>query len=343
MTDNSFLEPILAAWTEMTILVRIESLGSAGGFSGATFWRVETPMGPFCLRRWPREHPSLERLQFIHAVLTYAANRGISTIPVPLPTHRKNTFVRYDRQFWELSSWLPGAPTEPAETGKRIPAALTALAEFHRTVEAFPRESSLSGEGPAPGIVKRRERLKQLTEGELDELTRSIVPQRWPAGVNAASRLVELFPKACGRVETALVAASALAVSRQPCLRDVWSDHLLFTGAKVTGIIDFGALDWENVAADVARLLGSMAGDDLLAWQRGLAAYEAVRPLAEEERQLIAAFDHSQTLLGGLNWIDWIYRQQRPFEGLDRVLARLQQYVRRMESLVAGNDPFSAA
>ena len=56
----------------------IEPLGSAGGMSGAQFWRITAPRGTLCLRRWPIEHPSPERLQFIHAVLRHAAASGIA-------------------------------------------------------------------------------------------------------------------------------------------------------------------------------------------------------------------------------------------------------------------------
>ncbi|MEK6239203.1 MAG: hypothetical protein N2C14_31175, partial [Planctomycetales bacterium] len=46
--------------------VRVEFLGNAGGFSGARFWKLFTPVGEFCLRQWPREFPDSQRLRFLH-------------------------------------------------------------------------------------------------------------------------------------------------------------------------------------------------------------------------------------------------------------------------------------
>jgi homoserine kinase type II len=118
----------------------------------------------------------------------------------------------------------------------------------------------------------------------------------------------------------------------QPCIRDIWSDHVLFEGHRVSGIIDFGSMRVDNVAGDVARLLGSLAGDDLAAWQRGLEAYEAVRPLTDDESALVTVFDESTMLLAGFNWLDWIIAE-RQFENPSEVVHRLTMIINRLEVL----------
>ena len=72
----------------------------------------------------------------------------------------------------------------------------------------------------------------------------------------------------------------------QPCLCDVWHDHVLFDGDRVTGLIDYGAMKIDHPAVDLARLLGSLAEDDLAGWTIGLAAYREVRPLSGGEEEL---------------------------------------------------------
>jgi Ser/Thr protein kinase RdoA (MazF antagonist) len=109
---------------------------------------------------------------------------------------------------------------------------------------------------------------------------------------------------------------------------------VLFTGDRVTGIVDFGSLNFESPAADIARLLGSMALDDAAGWELGLTAYEAVRPLTEVERQLIRAFDESTVAMSGLNWLQWIYLEHRQFENPGRILARLDATLARMRHRV---------
>ena len=108
---------------------------------------------------------------------------------------------------------------------------------------------------------------------------------------------------------------------------------MLFEGNRVSGIVDFGALRMETVAGDVARLLGSLAGDDLLAWQLGLAAYLAIRPLSDDEAALLPVFDESTMLLAGFNWLEWIVIAQRQFENPPEVIRRLTTIVSRLEVL----------
>ena len=47
----------------------------------------------------------------------------------------------------------------------------------------------------------------------------------------------------------------------QPCLRDARPEHFLFVENVLTGLIDFGAMDFETVAGDLARLLGEWLPD----------------------------------------------------------------------------------
>ena len=67
---------------------------------------------------------------------------------------------------------------------------------------------------------------------------------------------------------------------------DLWHDHILFTGNAVTGLIDFGSVKEDHVAVDLARLLGSMIGDDAAIWEVGLSAYQRIQPLSAEEAAL---------------------------------------------------------
>ena len=72
--------------------------------------------------------------------------------------------------------------------------------------------------------------------------------------------------------------AQRLRVPVQPCLRDVWHDHVLFVDDAVSGIVDPAAARTDTVAADISRLVGSLVGDDPRGWTVALAAYQSVRP-----------------------------------------------------------------
>jgi len=88
---------------------------------------------------------------------------------------------------------------------------------------------------------------------------------------------------------------------------------VLFSGDDVTGLIDPNASRSECVAADLARLLGSLIGDDRSAWDAGLASYQAARPLTLNELALVELYDQSAVLLSGMTWLDWHCLQGREF------------------------------
>ena len=100
-------------------------------------------------------------------------------------------------------------------------------------------------------------------------------------------------------------------MSIRPCIRDVHREHVLFQDDRVTGIIDFGSMQPDNVSCDIARLLGSMAGDETELWRLGLTAYERLTPLTDPERLLVKAYDESGVLLSGLNWLKWVFLEDR--------------------------------
>jgi Ser/Thr protein kinase RdoA (MazF antagonist) len=313
----------------------IRPLGSAGGFSGARFWRIETHDGPLCLRRWPRFHPPVERLEFIQAVLWHVVREGFPLAPLPLCTRSRKGYVRRIGFLWELAPWMPGeADFWDHPSDEKLAAALRALAEFHLAAATFPLPDPPAG--PSPGICERRDRLEAWMFGDLDRLRAAVEPGRWPALEERAAKLFRLVPRGADELRVLLDAAVRFPVPRQPCIRDVWHNHVLYEGSRVSGLIDFGSMAADNVAADVARLLGSMARDDAHLWQVGLGAYQSIRPLSEPEVSLIYAFDRSNLVMSGLTWIDWLYRQRRTFDDWDAIPPRLDDIIARLEWLVEG-------
>jgi homoserine kinase type II len=150
-----------------------------------------------------------------------------------------------------------------------------------------------------------------------------------------ARRAVEMFRLCTPYVEDQLVAATQVVVPLQPCIRDIWHEHVLFTGDQVSGIIDFGAMRTDCVATDVTRLLGSLVGDDAAGWKSGIEAYCEVRPLTSAESRLLSAFDQSAVLISPMNWLQWLYVDRRQFARRERVRERLAVTMRRLEHLSA--------
>ena len=116
----------------------------------------------------------------------------------------------------------------------------------------------------------------------------------------------------------------------QVCHGDLWHDHVLYRGQEVTGLIDFGAMKIESRATDIARLLGSLAKNNVTMWQTGIAAYEQIEPLSRSEQTLVGVLDQSAVLLSGLNWLKWLLLERRQFECRQRVLQRLDAIIGRL-------------
>ncbi len=318
--EMSFTQNVLQAYSVK--ITGLTSLGSAGGFSGARFWRVETPTATLCLRRWPSEHPSPARLQSIHRILSHVYQQGITEVPVPLVSRKGSTMVHQDDHLWELTPWMPGSadyhrqPTRP-----RLIAAMQLLARFHQATEALAAEPGVRR--PSPGLNQRLELLDQLLADQARQIAVAAENDALTDRQNRARALLEAFTNLAPRVRARLVTAARANVPLQPCLRDIWHDHVLFMGEQTSGLVDFGAMREETVAADVGRLLASLVRGDRSAWQVGLDAYCQQRRLDSTELHLLDVFVRTTALLSGMNWLRWMYLENRVFEHYDRVLQRI--------------------
>jgi Ser/Thr protein kinase RdoA (MazF antagonist) len=332
------IERILRLYPEDCRAQSIEPLRPIDSFSGAVLWRLSTPRGTLCLRRWPAGHPTPDRLQFIQAVVWHVDQEGFHQVPLPLETSHHHGFVRHAGHLWELAPWLPGtADYRRSPSRAKLRSAMEALARFHQAAGSFPLAES-GRQVRSPGIADRTLRLQALQGGRLAQLRRAIVPDEWPELASRGHRLIALAEATSRRILPALESASQLDVALQPCIRDVWHAHILFVGDEVSGIVDFGAMRPENVAADVARLLGSLACDNPDDWQAGMSAYQSVRLLSGDELSLVSAFDRSTVLMGGLQWLEWFFLEGRRFDNRTAVIERVDEFLARLERLAQGVD-----
>jgi homoserine kinase type II len=328
MSFENRLQRLFRHYPSIGAIRRCETLGGAGGFSGARLWKLETATGALCVRRWPEQHPGAERLRYIHTVLEHAGAAGLTFVPLPLRSADGRSFVDLDDSFWEITPWLPGAADyHQAPSPARLRAALQALAHFHRGVEPLESDHARS-----PGLEDRYRQLCHWRAQGFAPWTAACQHVNWPEFQTRAERLLELVTRHADATERVLCEGCRIPVPLQPAIRDVWHDHILFVGDEVSGIIDFGAMRRDSVAGDVTRLLGSLAGDDETQRRAGLASYEEIRPLTAAERSLLEAFDRSMVLMSGLNWVRWIAIEGRQFPDRARVLSRMDEWLTRLEA-----------
>jgi homoserine kinase type II len=210
----------------------------------------------------------------------------------------------------------------------RLTAILQAVARLHA---AF-AETEPPRPGFSLGLQHRLQQLRTINARQFI-LWRDAVEALPKGEVRAAcGEILAQIPARYEAAERAVAQAALITVPLQPCVRDIWHDHLLLSGNSVTGIVDYGAMRVESRAGDLARLLGSLVRDDRDRWQLALQAYATLNPLRDPELQQLEAFDRANVVLSGVNWITWLAVERRDFPSMDPVLRRLAEICTRLKT-----------
>lgn len=308
----------------------IRPLGGGGGLSGARLWRYASPAGEMVIRAWPETVGGRARVETIHGWLRAAAD--LAFLPQPISSLDGRTVQELDGRCWEIVPWLPGEPEArrppPVE---RVRAAFEALALFHS------RFNIASAFGFSPGLNARAAELTRLIRGGFEAIERAVAARGDDPLAPATLRWLSLARRAAPGVAAEVEAVRRREVPLQPCLRDARPEHFLFQDNVVVGLVDFGAMDVECVAGDLARLLGEWLPrpECETLRQAGFAAYRRIRTLTTEEEGLIDAFESLADVLVGERWSRWRFLENRRFDdpnahaqGIARGLERVERLAR---------------
>lgn len=310
-----------------------EATPLGGGLSGAATWAVDHQGRRFVLKKFAAS-ARYERAAWVHAFMRHVRAEGVPEVPA-LETAADGATLQADEAgtLWELMEWKPGHATAQP-TPRQVAAAALILARVHRAAATWP--ACPSRVDHSPGVVHRVTRARDLHA------------RPWPTRIDASfrgpfrdrfDRGIAIWAECGGRQAVARVAAwESRPVAVQPVLRDVWSDHMLFRGDQVTGIIDWHAAGVDTPATDLARLAGSWPGESATL-RTFLDSYSAVRPFATEEAALVPFLRDTGILFGFDNWFRWIVEEHRQFadtnhvgKRIDALLAALPNAVHRLAS-----------
>ncbi|MFL5340473.1 MAG: phosphotransferase enzyme family protein [Gemmataceae bacterium] len=304
--------------------LRREFLGNAGGFSGSRIWKIHNPTQVLCLKAWPPGHTRDDQLAQIHRWMTTAREAGLEFVPAVFRSNSGQSFFSAEGRHWDLTEWMPGRTDLGSNPrAAKVEAALAALARLHR---AWGSESLI---GIPPSVTRRLEMAAEwqalVRTGWRPDFRRT---DRAPVA-DLASAAWQRLPRLVPLVEHFL-APWRRPFRLQPCLCDIWHEHVLFDGDRVSGIIDYGAMRFDHLAADLARLLGSVTSLDHDTFSRGLNAYQQVARLANEEVGFVHALDVTGTALGAANWLRWLYLENRHYQDIDAIAQRMRSLVNRL-------------
>ncbi|HJZ90526.1 MAG TPA: phosphotransferase [Gemmataceae bacterium] len=325
--DPGNLDPraVVAAYSPSVAAARWTSLGHAGGFSGSRLWRgVGADGREFCLKAHPpaADPERLERV--VHRWMEIARSAGLDFVPAVERARGGGTVVYHDGRAWEVTAWMPGrADFRDRPTDARLSAAITAIAQIHSAW------SETQPPSPCPALVRRWRALLDWEE---------LLTAGWRPRFDGADPVRPhaeaawtLLPTVLPAVWPPLMHWLRQPVPTQPCLCDVWHDHVLFNGERVTGVIDYAAAKVDHVAVDLARLLGSLVPGDRKRMDVGLRVYASVRPIPHPE--LVPLLDWTGTIVAAVHWVRWLYHDGREFADRAAVANRVAEVVRRMQTV----------
>ena len=318
-----------------------------GGLSDSQVFQCASNAGDFCLRRWPRSRYTQERLSWIHHHIEIAGQkvrRGDDRriLPRLLPTPNGPFCEPVPGEIWELTEWMPGsADYLEAPSDKKLASAMVTLRALHQVwldAEQSRRGAALVDFSPA--LRERVEILKsaltrvnqhQRASNRMVGLTLPGSDPRQVHDLAARTRqhLQQFGPKL-------LRTAERLSAQTTECcfvLRDIWSEHVLFEGDEVSGIIDFGAARIDEPATDVARLLGSLEPMDRGRWMEGWRAYAGVASTQSHvSLERVELLDALGCLLSANQWCRWLTEDGQQFSvPIKWQLSRWATFLKRLD------------
>ncbi|MCA9115686.1 MAG: phosphotransferase [Planctomycetaceae bacterium] len=315
--------------------------------SGSLSDSLSAPLtGLMCLRCWP-QGTERRRLDALHRFVDWLSRCGPFPVAVPVRNLQGQTVTPHAGRLWHLEPWLPGtADFHEQPEPERLQHLMRLLARVHETAARYEAPSadsqwfSRAVVQPSPAVQTRRKLLECWIQQKQDEAAARIRREVGRDSSPEQTRLAEDAARKVARlavpVLTELKQAESLPVRVSPVLRDIWHDHVLWNGREVSGLIDLSAAGTESAAADLSRLLGSLAEDDRSLWQLALEEYRLHRRMTPEEETLVPILDRSGVLLSAAGWIDRHYLQNRGSLSLPGALSRLAGLTVRLDRMLSG-------
>lgn len=313
------------------------------GFSGAAIYRFTARTQQYALKIWPSGERSVSKLEALTRLLENITHNGITFIAPPVRKQDGTAATLSQSGFLvHIEPWLPGNSENSIPlSSQKQKNAFQALAYWHvAAADHVPNPEHLSWIRPAyhgksPGLSSRKKKLERYLKNGL--VTENRKSQMTGKSASLYNRLQDCFLSQAAPLWDRLQQASQIVLPLQPVLRDIWRDHVLFTGDQVSGLIDPAEFGTDSVVTDITRLLGSVVGNHDSLRDEALQSYHAVRPLNPTEQNQIEIFDHSNLLLSAIGCFERSLTvistpDNFPADAPARLSDRLEEYLNRLET-----------
>jgi hypothetical protein len=287
------------------------------GFSGADVWCGENANGTpaFALKRWPSQTTTV-RLAQIHAWMGQVTH--LPYVPTVLRTVEGDTVVQDEDRVWDVTTWLPGVPH--ALAGKaEVENACKAVAELHAVWSQHSQRS------PCPGVLRRIEVLTQWLSNP--DLSIAVLQ---PGLTGLLSQALAVVERTAPFILQALRPWETVPLLLHPCIRDLRGEHVLYVGEHVAGIVDFGAMDVDSPAIDLARMLGDLVGENEQLLAVGLNKYRQFKSDFDVGDGFIRLLDRAGMVCSIVGWFARLSKNQLQIS-TESVKNRLSHLIARAE------------
>ena len=317
------------------------------GFSGTQVFKIKTIQNEFCLRCLPAR-TNLENVVTTQFILGQVADSLPIQIPVPIPTGQGQPALVHQNQIWQLEPWVPGRAVEPVDwSANHLSQAIDFLSKFHYLTEKVDTEAGIRKNSVEPThnpkVVKCRSKsitdrllfFDQLSAGKLEEIQHEINNRRTDRLKHLGRSICSDFVVLKSSLSHDLNHLAQAELPLIPAIRDCRAEHFLFSeSGKLSGYIDFGAMQFDTTATDISRLLADTILPEKPQVQQLIERYKRTRNLTKGEETAIIALGNSTVILSGLMWLNWLLLEKWQFSSQEDVLNRLQHWCRQINRLV---------
>ncbi|MEW9702262.1 phosphotransferase [Paenibacillus sp. SI8] len=242
-------------------------------------YHVVTDKGDVLLKPFKGAKARLDR---VHAYMVWLKKHHFTNMPQWHTTNNRKHWVRHKGQLFYISDWIEGSKLEGNEE------------DYVRLGEALGRLHQIS-RGKAllsPSYTKRKIRFFQQEYRLFRRHLRAVRKEK-----HAAGRWFKMYGDPCIRL-----AEEAWSTLRRPDIQSVLRcerSSLLHGDVTIPNVIvnekEVYLVDWEftgrgSAYYELAKTLNNVTHCSATYMNALLVGYERIRPLAQEERQIIAAF-----------------------------------------------------
>lgn len=272
-------------------------------------YRIETLAACYSMKRWPVT-AERERLLEIHRFQSYLADTRKSLTPGLVKWSNGETLLEADDAYWEIADWKSGAPIENLGdvNDEQIRQCAEALASIHSRSESYHTQVGVS-----PGIQQRVDGMIAAIQPCTDKRRRFLESISAYDKYVAANVLKDISIRSMRVIPSLLDSVQRLSKKSVKCfwiLRDVWRQHILFQGNRISGMIDFGAarMDWPGL--DLVRAFGTLMFESDPRWTMAIMHYLNQRGDDSLELADIRMIHRASVALSALQWLDWFAEEQ---------------------------------